>query len=233
MEMSSQALRVLYGVSRTALQSSQQFREFASDSRLRPGSQWHWMVSQGHKINPCNSKLHPAVVDAGIQPEGMEELCVQQAYTPESQCFGCGPAHPNGLNVRSHRIENGMVANFSISSTYCAFPGIINGGIVSTIFDCHGNWTAAIELMDRSCLPKPPLTLTASMFMSFKEPTPPDVPLTIRSNVMSVKESTHPGLGKATVEVDLSLYQVLPDGTEHLLVCGTGMFKRLGALRAM
>ncbi len=44
--------------------------------------------------------------------------------------------------------------------------GIVNGGILSTLLDCHGNWTAAIALMDRSCLPKPPLTLTASMLVS-------------------------------------------------------------------
>lgn len=47
----------------------------------------------------------------------------------------------------------------------CA-AGILNGGILSTLLDCHGNWTAAIALMDRSCLPKPPLTLTASMLVS-------------------------------------------------------------------
>lgn len=46
----------------------------------------------------------------------------------------------------------------------CA-AGILNGGVLSTLLDCHGNWTAAIALMDRSCLPKPPLTLTASMLV--------------------------------------------------------------------
>jgi hypothetical protein len=48
----------------------------------------------------------------------------------------------------------------------CCPAGILNGGILSTLLDCHGNWTAAISLMDRSCLPKPPLTLTASMLVS-------------------------------------------------------------------
>jgi hypothetical protein len=43
--------------------------------------------------------------------------------------------------------------------------GILNGGVLSTLLDCHGNWTAAVALMDRSCLPKPPLTLTASMLV--------------------------------------------------------------------
>jgi hypothetical protein len=47
------------------------------------------VVLHGAQINPCNSLLHPAV-QAGIQPEGAEELSVQSAYTPKSQCFGCG-----------------------------------------------------------------------------------------------------------------------------------------------
>lgn len=76
-----------------------------------------------------------------------------------------GPAHPDGLRLESRRIENGLEARITISSKYNAFPGIINGGILSTLMDCHGNWTAAIALMDKSCLPKPPLTLTASMLV--------------------------------------------------------------------
>lgn len=45
---------------------------------------------QGYDINPCHSKLHPAFTEAGIEPEEEEELPVQEAYTPESTCFGCG-----------------------------------------------------------------------------------------------------------------------------------------------
>lgn len=52
-------------------------------------SQWQVMKQQGHKINPCNSKLHPAA-KAGIPPEADSELSVQEAYNPSSACFGCG-----------------------------------------------------------------------------------------------------------------------------------------------
>lgn len=44
------------------------------------------------QLNPCNSPLHPAVKHAGIQPDenspGM--LSIQEAYSPSSECFGCG-----------------------------------------------------------------------------------------------------------------------------------------------
>ncbi len=64
-----------------------------------------------------------------------------------------------------HRVPGGLEATLTLDKKYCAFPGIINGGIISAIFDCHGNWTAAIALMDKACLPKPPLTLTFEMLV--------------------------------------------------------------------
>lgn len=38
-------------------------------------------------------RLHPAYTVAGLQPDEGSELCVQEAYTPESSCWGCG-MHP-------------------------------------------------------------------------------------------------------------------------------------------
>lgn len=39
------------------------------------------------QINPCNSNLHPAVKEAGLKVDAdAEEICVQEAYTPESKC---------------------------------------------------------------------------------------------------------------------------------------------------
>ena len=38
-------------------------------------------------------RLHPAYVAGEIEvEESKRELAVQEAYTPDSQCFGCGPA---------------------------------------------------------------------------------------------------------------------------------------------
>ncbi len=53
------------------------------------GIEWEILKKEGHDINPCNSHLHPAV-RAGIEPESEEVLSVQEAYTPDSVCWGCG-----------------------------------------------------------------------------------------------------------------------------------------------
>lgn len=156
---------------------------------------------------------------------------MQEAYTPESDCFGCGPAASEGLRLRSFRVPGGLEATLTLDKKYCAFPGIINGGIVSAIFDCHGNWTAAIALMDRACLPKPPLTLTFEMLVTFHEPTPPEESLTVRSQIVRIKESSEIGT-KSSVQVDMSLYHNM-GGHEKLVATCTGIFKKLGALRAL
>lgn len=215
------------------IQCNRKYFSFRNDNNngTNTSKQWEILRHQGYEINPCNSKLHPSVTEAGIQPDSEEERSVQEAYTPESVCFGCGPASPEGLHLRSFRIPGGLEASIILDSKYCAFPGIINGGIISTLFDCHGNWTAAIALMDRGCLPKPPLTLTYELLVTFQEPTPPDEPLIVKSEIINVKDSGEVG-AKATVQVDMSLYQSI-GGHEKLLATGSGLFKKLGALRAL
>ncbi|CAD7696630.1 unnamed protein product [Ostreobium quekettii] len=193
---------------------------------------WKWLASHGHEINPCNSELHPAAVMAGIAPAG-EQISVQEAYTPLSKCFGCGPSNPSGLQLKSMRTERGLEGQVTIPDMFLAFPGVTNGGVVSSILECHGNWTAALELMDKACLPRPPLTLTASIFVSYKQPTPANEPLVVRSQVVRIIDTGTIGLTKQAVEVDLQLFSTRTNGHEELLVSAEGLFKRQGATRAL
>lgn len=77
------------------------------------------------------------------------------------------------------------------------------------------------------------VTLVLCLQVSYKEPSPPDTELVVRSQVVAVRENQNPGLGKAAVEVDVAILLPQVDGSEKLLVQGTGIFKRLGALRAL
>lgn len=68
--------------------------------------------------------------------------------------------------------------------------------------------------------------------VNFKEPTPPDQPLILRSTIVKIKDAPAAG-GRASVQVDLTLHLEGVDGSETLLAAGTGIFKKLGALRAL
>ena len=98
----------------------------------------------------------------------MAACCLRTLFLINCDCTG--PSNQNGLQLKSFRIDKGLEAHIQLPKTYQAFPGIMNGGAVGGLFDCHGNWTAAIALMDHSSLPKPPLTLTTEVLVRLTVP---------------------------------------------------------------
>lgn len=116
----------------------------------------------------------------------MAGKCVQHEYAPNSICFGCGPANEAGLQIQSHRIDNGLVMEYLPNETHQAFPGMVNGGIIGTLLDCHGNWTAAVALMDEKNLAEPPCTVTASYSVILRRPTPLGETLTVTSQINEI-----------------------------------------------
>ena len=125
------------------------------------------------------------------------EKSVQEIHASNSICYGCGPANENGLKIKSFRIDEGLRMEFLPSEEHQAFPGMINGGIIGTILDCHGNWTAAMALKDRDKLESPPCTVTASYSVKLKRPTPFGEVLSITSKVEKIENNV--------VEVSLNL----------------------------
>ncbi len=116
----------------------------------------------------------------------MGEDSVQEKYAPNSICFGCGPANQSGLKIKSFETENGLKMTFETKEEHQAFPGMINGGILGTLLDCHGNWTAAIAIMKSRGEQTPPCTVTARYTVKLRRPTPHDVPLEITSQIESL-----------------------------------------------
>jgi acyl-coenzyme A thioesterase PaaI-like protein len=113
------------------------------------------------------------------------ELSLQERYAPQAICFGCGPANPAGLHIRSFPGDGDeVVAEWSAGPNHEAFPGVLNGGIIGTLLDCHCNWTAAYHLMQRLGRERPPTTVTAEYHIHLHQPTPTDVPLTLRARVV-------------------------------------------------
>ena len=116
----------------------------------------------------------------------MGHKCVQLEYAPNSICFGCGPANENGLRIESYRTDNGLVMEYLPNDSHQAFPGMINGGIIGTLLDCHGNWTAAVGLMDKNNLSEPPCTVTARYSVTLRRPTPLGEKLIITSQITEI-----------------------------------------------
>ena len=128
----------------------------------------------------------------------MSEPSLQQKYSPQSICFGCGPANEKGLRINSHPNGDEVVAEWHAEPHHQAFPGMLNGGIIGALLDCHSNWTAAYFLMRRDGKDKPDCTVTADFHVKLLRPTPSDEMIYLKAHVV---ES---GKDRATVEAELT-----------------------------
>jgi acyl-coenzyme A thioesterase PaaI-like protein len=145
---------------------------------------------------------------------GRESL--QEKYAPSSVCFGCGPANEQGLKIRSTVEGGSVVARWTPKPYHHAFSEILSGGIISTILDCHSNWTGAYSLMTKTGASMPPPTVSASIFVEFLRPTPMEaLLLEARAKEITgrkaVVESTVTANGVVTARLSGTFVAVGPD----------------------
>jgi acyl-coenzyme A thioesterase PaaI-like protein len=132
---------------------------------------------------------------------GSPTLSLQERFAPDGHCFGCGPANAEGLRIRSFRSDDDperLVAEWQPSPRHEAFDGVVNGGIIGTLLDCHSNWTAASHLMLRRGVERPPTTVTLAYAVRLVRPTPSNRVLSLRAWVF---ES---GDDRATIDAELN-----------------------------
>src|SRR5436189_5481694 len=115
-----------------------------------------------------------------------ESRSLQEKYAPNSTCWGCGPANPEGLHIRSFAKNGEVVAEWKPQKKYEAFAGALNGGVIGTLLDCHCNWTATYRLMKRAKADRPPCTVTAEYAVKFLRPTPTNGPIELVARPVEV-----------------------------------------------
>ena len=140
---------------------------------------------------------------------------LQETYAPNNRCFGCGPANEKGLRIRSFEsagAEGGgastsndeLVCDWTPEPHHVAFEGIVNGGIIGSLLDCHSNWTAARHLMKKRMASELPATVTLDFHVTLKRPTPMGTALHLRATVVesgedrAVVDATLEANGKVT-----------------------------------
>ncbi len=113
---------------------------------------------------------------------------LQEIHAPQSICFGCGPANEPGLHIRSYCTDGEFECNWQPEPKYQAFPGVLYGGLIGCLLDCHCNWAAAYHLMQANGLEHPPCTVTADYSLKFLRPTPTDGMVKLKASVVESKE---------------------------------------------
>ena len=108
------------------------------------------------------------------------ESSLQDRYYSAGTCFGCGPSNRHGLQVKSYSAENGVAATWTASDKYDNGFGFVNGGIISTLLDCHSAACMMKETVERYgdfCIDdfehfddKHPVYLTNQITVTFRRP---------------------------------------------------------------
>jgi len=122
---------------------------------------------------------------------------LQDRYAPSSSCFGCGPANQQGLRIKSRVEGEKLVADWTPQKHHEAFPGVVNGGILGALLDCHSNWTAAWHLMQKTGAKELPSTVTSEFHVKLKRTTPSNAALRIEARVVEASE------GRAVIEAEI------------------------------
>jgi acyl-coenzyme A thioesterase PaaI-like protein len=118
-------------------------------------------------------------------------LSIQESLYPALTCFGCGHANPDGFHLRSYRDADLTVAEFTPRPEHDNGFGFLNGGIITTVLDCHGAAVVMWEARQRGweAAPGAPVPfITAGFDVRFLRPTPLGPPLRLTAEPERVDE---------------------------------------------
>lgn len=116
-----------------------------------------------------------------------------QDILPEeaSHCFGCGRNNEKGFQIKSYWEGDEAVCTWKPKKHHMAGPGVLCGGVIATLLDCHCLNTAnALQYKEdgREIGSKPlMLYLTGTIQVKLLRPTPLNRPVVLRARVKEKK----------------------------------------------
>ncbi|MHA1992683.1 MAG: PaaI family thioesterase [Candidatus Hodarchaeales archaeon] len=93
-----------------------------------------------------------------------------------ANCWGCGRNNEHGLKIKSYWDGDEAVCVWEPKEYHIAFPGVLNGGIIASIIDCHCLNTANAAYAKENGLKMDSLLgggfMTGMLNVKFVRPTP-------------------------------------------------------------
>jgi len=95
-------------------------------------------------------------------------------------CFVCGPDNPAGLRLRFTRLpgDEGCETTVTFADTYQGWPGVVHGGLLSTLLD---------EAMVKAATHRSGTCVTAEITVKFKHTARTGTPYRVRGHVISTR----------------------------------------------
>ncbi len=113
---------------------------------------------------------------------------IQDTYNPAAAiCYGCGINNPHGLHIKTRWDGEIGHSKFIPRDEHTAFPGVVYGGLIASLIDCHSIGTAIAAMYTEAERPagsEPLITcVTGNLNVSYKKPTPMGVELILESRI--------------------------------------------------
>ncbi len=107
------------------------------------------------------------------------------------QCFGCGSLNELGLKIKSHWQGDELVCRWRPLPQHIGHPGLVYGGTIASIVDCHSIWTALATWCRETgthIAAGPPPFVTGKLCVSYLRPARIDEVLELRARVVDASE---------------------------------------------
>ena len=121
----------------------------------------------------------------------MSDEYIQNQWPEEGTfCWGCGKNNKHGLQLKSYWEGEEAIAVWEPEEHHLAFPGILNGGIIATLIDCHGTGTAnaagrkVVRDSDQHFI-----HVTGGISIKYLKPTPIHKPIKLRAHVIEMSDN--------------------------------------------
>lgn len=102
-------------------------------------------------------------------------------------CYGCGRNNADGMHIQTFFDGEEGVARFTPKPYHAGFPGVVYGGLLASLIDCHTMGTAisaTYHAEGRAPGTEPEITyVTGNLNISYLQPTPMGVELVLRARV--------------------------------------------------
>lgn len=121
----------------------------------------------------------------------MTPKAIQDYYPDEiAICYGCGRNNDKGMHIKTFWDGQEGTFRFRPRSYHTAFPGVVYGGLIASLIDCHSIGTAiaaAYQAEGREPGSDPEITcVTGNLNVSYLKPTPIEAELVLRSRIREV-----------------------------------------------
>lgn len=121
----------------------------------------------------------------------VDDISVQERLIPTTTCFGCGPANPRGLRLKSYLRDDHLIATFLPWPEHDNGIGFLNGGIIATLLDCHTAAAVLNEAAMNGWEPAPGFPIafvTAGIDVRYMRPSPLHSPVELHAVVSNSSE---------------------------------------------